>query len=337
MKLSYSGSPHFRNNKTTKGIMIDVCIALAPAFIASIVYFGVWSLITVLSAVLGALLSELLYKLAVKKEFKQILEEFDYTSLVTGLLVGLNMPPLSIANVYIPFLSSVFAIVVIKMLFGGTGCNIVNPAIAGRVFALMSFTTIMTQGFVYPNVSALAGSSSFVSGATPLTEMLITGLKAGGQIANTNLTNLDLFLGTGLQGTIGETSKLALVLGGVYLCIKGVINPLYPILYIVSEGLFAVALNGFNFAFFMPSILSGGLFLGAIFMATDYVTTPNSTLGNVIYFVLLGLLTAGLRHACQMEVVSFCIMLMNLIVPLIDKYVVPKPFGYVKPQKKEGK
>ena len=150
------------------------------------------------------------------------------------------------------------------------------------------------------------------------------------------MSNLNLLLGTGVAGCIGETCKLALILGGIYLAIRGVINILYPVIYIAVTGLFTVALGGFDFALFLPSILSGGLMLGAIFMATDYTTTPNTTIGNVIYFIALGLVTAGLRMATGIEVVSFAILLMNLFVPLIDKFVINRPFGYVKQKTAKG-
>lgn len=335
MKLEYSGSPHIKNKRTTKGIMLDVCISLIPAIVASVVYFGARSLAIIAISAIACVLSEIVYKLAVRKDVATILKEFDFTSLVTGILLGLNMPPIELSTGwYIPLISGVFAIVVVKMLFGGTGCNIVNPAIAGRVFALMSFTMVMTQSYSLPNIEALGGAvtgASVTTGATPLTEMLNTGTLEG--LSKLNMTSLDLLLGTGVAGCIGETCKIALILGGIYLCVRGVINPLYPLIYVAVTGLFTVALNGFDFTTFIPSILSGGLILGAIFMATDYVTTPTSFIGNVVYFVLLGLITAGLRFACKMEVVSFAILLCNLVVPLIDKFIYPRPFGFVKKDK----
>ncbi len=331
MKLEYSGSPHIKNKRTTKAIMLDVVIALIPAVVASVVYFGFKSLAIIAISSLSCVLSEAVYKLCLKKDVGEIVSEFDFTSLVTGVLLGLNMPPIELKYWYIPFISGIFAIVVVKMLFGGTGCNIVNPAIAGRVFALMSFTIVMTQSYGLPKIEALGGAvtgASVTTGATPLTEMLNVGTKEG--LLNLQMTNVDLFLGTGVAGCIGETCKIALIIGGLYLWVKGVINPLYPLIYIGVTGLFSVMLNGLDFSVFLPTILSGGLMLGAIFMATDYVTTPTSKLGNIIYFVLLGLITAGLRFACKMEVVSFAILLCNLVVPLIDKYIFPKPFGFVK-------
>jgi len=333
-KLVFSSSPHLKAPKTTKSIMLDVSIALLPATIVGIIFFGFNALLVMAISVVSAIVAELLYKMLVNKaSFKQFWNEFDYTTLVTGLLIGMNMPPL--VNWYIPIIASFFAIIVVKMLFGGTGKNIVNPAIAGRIFVFISFGIVAAGGFVDPIVTASAsGQGTFmnpiVSGSTPLGDILKNGLSA------TGATNMDMFLGL-IPGTIGETSALALIIGGIYLVVRDVIDWKWPVIYIGVTGLFAVVLNGFNFAWFLPSILSGGLMLGAIFMATDYTTTPNTQLGNVVYFVALGLITALLRHNNGTEVVSFAILLMNLVVPLIDKYIVPKPFGYVKPAKKEGK
>ena len=135
-----------------------------------------------------------------------------------------------------------------------------------------------------------------------------------------------------MAGCIGETSKIAILIGYIYLSIRKVIDFKWPLIYLATTGLFTVALNGFDFRWFMPSILSGGLMFVAVFMATDYVTTPNTGWGNTVYFISLGLVTAGLRMACQMEVVTFAVLLMNIIVPLIDKWIVPKPFGTIKKQ-----
>ncbi len=341
-KLVYSASPHIKAPRTTKHIMIDVCIALLPATIVGIVFFGFDALLVMAVSVLSAVLAEFLYKVcfmkkgkSFKEKLKESCTEFDYTSLVTGMLIGMNMP--SKVNWYIPILASFFAIIIVKMLFGGTGKNIVNPAIAGRIFVFLSFGIVAANGFAEPIVN---GSGDFMNtvtaGATPLATMLMTG--------TSSVSNLDLFLGN-VAGTIGETSALALLVGGIYLVIRKVIDFKWPLIYIAVTGVASVltmAIIGktstVDFGLFLPSILSGGLMLGAIFMATDYTTTPNTTLGNIIYFVALGLITAILRCNNGTEVVSFAIMLMNLTVPLIDKYIVPKPFGYVKPQKtkKEG-
>ena len=308
--LTYSASPHVKKPTGTRSIMIDVCIALLPACIMGVVYFGLTALLILAISVLSAVLSEYVYLLIVGKKTKEIIEQFDFTSCVTGLLIGMcigvNYP------LYTPVFGSAFAIIVVKMIFGGTGKNLVNPAVTGRIFIFISFQSVVGKWI-------LPGGAT--TGATVLPSIL------GGAF---ELSNWDLFLGLGVAGCIGETCKLALILGGIYLAVRGVINIGYPAIYVGVTGLLSVMFNGFNFAYFLPTILSGGLMLGAIFMATDYTTTPNTTLGNVIYFVLLGLVTAILRMATNMEVVSFAILLMNLFVPLIDKFVITRPFGFKK-------
>lgn len=320
----FSASPHVKAPRTTKQIMIDVCIALLPAVIMGIVLFGGMAALIIGLSLISAVASEFIYLLIAGKHFKQIAKEFDFTSCVTGLLVGLSIG----VNYpwYTPILGSMFAVIVVKMIFGGTGKNLVNPAVTGRIFIFMSFQSIV-GAWVLPAIPSVFGSS-VETGATIL-ESVNQGLLP-------SLSNVDLLLGTGLAGCIGETCKLALIIGGIYLAIRGVINIGYPIIYVAVAGLFTVALNGFNFNLFLPAILSGGLIFGAIFMATDYTTTPNTTLGNVIYFILLGLVTAGLRAATKIEVVSFAILLMNLFVPLIDKFIIPRPFGYKKQKKVKG-
>lgn len=328
-----SAAPHIRSRRTTKNIMLDVLIALLPATIAGIVYFGWQAAVIIVISLASAALTEFVWYIIEhkiwkngQKTLKDFLAQFDFTSLVTGLLLALCLPA-NIEGWYMPLLGSIFAVGVVKMLFGGTGKNIVNPAIAGRIFLFISFT-LMT---VYPDANfgplGERGLEELMTGATSLT----SGLKGGMM-----LSNLDLFLGTGVAGCIGETCKLALIVGYLYLCVRGVIKWYLPLLYIGFTGLFAIALEGFNFDYFLPSILSGGLILGACFMATDYVTTPKSKLGNIIYFIALGLLTAGLRKATGIEVVSFCILLMNFLVFLIDIIIKPRPFGYVR-KKKEAK
>ena len=359
----YSSSPHVKSPNTTRRIMIDVCIALLPACIAGCVLMGVsnaaYSKLGLLSAMqlaiccLSSVIAEFVFLLCCKKSFKTILHEFDFTSLVTGLLIGMNLYPTS--KWYVGVLASVFAIVVVKMLFGGTGKNIVNPAIAGRIFAFIAFGAAFggAMGFVNPIngnsveiISSISGGK-VTAGATPLQILM-------GAEGESSLNLLDLFLGTGVAGCIGETCKLALIAGGVYLVVRGVLNFRWPLVYIFTTGVVAVlivwiescirddgqfvaALMGAKFLpalkTFLPSILSGGLILGAIFMATDYVTTPNTKLGNYIYFICLGILTAVLRKAVKGEAVSFAILLMNLLVPLFDRYIRRKPFGYVKPQR----
>lgn len=362
----YSSSPHIKSPMTTRRIMIDVCIALLPACIAGCVLMGTaspiypqwgWmSLLVLAIACLSAVAAEFVFLLCCKKSFKQILAQFDFSSLVTGMLVGMNMYPTS--KWYAVLLASVFAVIVVKMLFGGTGKNVVNPAIAGRIFAFIAFGAAFGGTVAYNATfeisSPLPGNGYVQAGATPL-QTLFDSTKVN------TLSNLDLFLGTGVAGCIGETCKLALIVGGIYLVIRGVLNFRWPLVYVAATGVVSVLIAWIQgciidgafvpqllsskfvdaLGVFLPSILSGGLILGAIFMATDYVTTPNTKLGNYIYFALLGVLTAVLRFAVKGEAVSFAILLMNLLVPLFDRIFRRRPFGYVKPVKpvkqKEGK
>ncbi len=337
-----SSSPHVKSNTSTRSIMIEVCIALLPITIASIVLFGLPALWIILVATAAAVLSEFVYLLLCKKTVKQFVEQFDCTSVVTGMLIGLNMP--SGVALYVPALASIFGIVVVKMLFGGTGRNIVNPAIAARVFAFMSFGAMMAT-YTTPNVESFSGL--ITTGATNLQSVIGS--------ATSTFSAWELFLGVGVAGVIGETCKLAIILGGIYLCVRGILNFRWPLVYILTVGVVTVLINpvivydttwaiapivswSLDFDLFWQSILSGGLILGAVFMATDYVTTPMTKAGNYVYFVLLGVFTAVMRNVTGMEVVSFAILFMNLLVPLIDKFVRRRPFGYVAPVKaKEGK
>lgn len=324
-----SANPHVKTPRTTKRIMIDVCIALIPAAVMGCVYFGLSAFLTLLIAVAGAILTEWIYSLVLfpaLRNPKQFWRSFDFTSVVTGLLLVLSLP----ANLpwYMPLLGSVFAIAVVKMLFGGTGHNIVNPAMAGRVFLFMSFTAV-TACNIPCNIGPLFGQEGALStGATQLWNLL-NGLET--------LTLPDLFLGTGVAGCIGETCKAAILLGGVYLVARKVICWWFPVLYLAAAGLCTVLLNDVNFALFLPALFSGGLMLGAVFMATDYVTSPKSKLGNAVYFLFLGILTAVLRQATGIEVVSFCILIGNVVTPLIDLIVPTRPFGYRKRNRKEVK
>ncbi len=320
--LLISNTPHIRSKTTTKQIMLDVCIALLPATIMGIVFFGLNALLVVFLSVFSCVLSEAVYKLIIGEKFKDILKKFDFTSLVTGLLLGLNLG--TQVAWYVPIFGGIFAIVVVKMLFGGTGKNFVNPAIAGRVFLIISFPAMMVQNWAVPSILGQFSTEAVVAGQTVLGGILTS--------STSTLSNLDLFLGTGVAGCIGETCKLALVVGYIYLVVRRVINPLLPIIYIGVTGLVSSLMLG-GFSMFLPSILSGGLFLGAIFMATDYVTTPNSFISNIIYFTLLGVITAVLRVSSGSEVVSYCILLMNFTVPLFDRYFFPKAFGFIKAKK----
>lgn len=328
MNLIVSPAPHIKTRRTTRTIMLDVLIALLPASAAGIVFFGWEAAVFIAISLAGAFLTELVWYLIQHKVWtdsgilKDFFRQFDLTSLVTGLLLALCLPA-QIEAWYMPLIGSIFAVGVAKMLFGGTGKNIVNPALAGRIMLFISFTAMtMYPAANFGPIATDAANFDPSAGSTQLGNFL------SGQPM---LSALDLFLGTGVAGCIGETCKLALLVGYLYLCVRGVIKWYLPLLYIVTTGLFAMALEGgFGINLFAEAIFSGGLFLGAIFMATDYVTTPKTTLGNIIYFIALGLFTAGLRKAVGIEVVSFAIFFMNFVVFLLDLVIRPRPFGSVK-------
>ncbi|MEZ3421566.1 MAG: RnfABCDGE type electron transport complex subunit D [Eubacterium sp.] len=302
-----SVSPHIRDKSSTTKIMADVCIALTPALAFGVWHFGWNALIIILSSVASCVLSEIIFELIIKKP----LTVFDLSAVVTGLIIALNMPP-TVAW-WIPAIGGVFAIVVIKMLFGGIGQNIMNPALGARCFLLISFASRMTD-------FAVDG----VSSATPL-----AALKAGESV---DLP--DMFLGLH-NGCIGEVSVAAILIGFIYLLARKVISIRIPAIYIGSALLFIFL---FNLGSGVPSLnymagqlLTGGLAAGAVFMATDYTTSPITKGGQIIYALLLGLLTAIFRViGSSAEGVSYAIIIGNLCVPLIEKISVPKAFGMKK-------
>lgn len=307
-----SVSPHIRDKSSTRKIMIDVCIALVPTLAFGVWHFGLNALFVIISSVLSCVVSEAVFELIVKKP----ITVFDFSAVVTGLILALNMPP-NIAW-WVPAIGGVFAIVVVKMLFGGIGQNIVNPALAARCFLLISFASRMTDFSV-----------DGVSSATPLAV-----LKSGGSVAL-----LDAFIGY-KSGCIGEVSCLAILIGLVYLLIRKVISIRIPAVYIISTMvfvfIFSFASNGAvpTWEYMLGHLLTGGLMAGAVFMATDYTTSPITKGGQIIYALLIGFLTAVFRVlGSSAEGVSYAIIISNLVVPLIEKISVPKPFGM---KKKEG-
>jgi len=307
-----SVSPHIRDKSSTRKIMIDVCIALVPTLAFGVWHFGINALFVILSSVLSCVVSEAVFELIIKKP----ITVFDFSAVVTGLILALNMPP-NIAW-WVPAVGGVFAIVIVKMLFGGIGQNIMNPALAARCFLLISFASRMTDFSV-----------DGVSSATPLAV-----LKSGGSV-----DLLDAFLGF-KTGCIGEVSILAILIGAAYLLIQKVISIRIPAVYILSTALFiflfTLATTGMpTWQFMLGELLTGGLMAGAFFMATDYTTSPITKWGQVIYAVLIGFLTAVFRVlGSSAEGVSYAIIISNLFVPIIEKITVPKPFGVKKKEKK---
>lgn len=299
-KLHISVSPHIHTGRTTQKIMLDVIISLLPATIAGILLFGLRALAVVAVCIAVAVLCEALFNLIIKKE--QTVG--DLSAVVTGLLLALNLP--SNIPIWQAVIGSVFAIVIVKCCFGGLGCNVVNPAITGRVFMLVAFGSMSKAAFPIDTASS----------ATPLAELG----------SGTSVDLLDLFLGR-VGGSIGETCTLALLIGFVYLLIRKVITWHLPVTYIAVVFLFTFAVNG-DFTTAVAYILSGGLFIGAIFMATDYVTSPSTSLGKVIFGVGAGVITVLIRlWGMYPEGVSFAILLMNILNPYIEKLSTRKVFG----------
>lgn len=351
-----STPPHVRGTRSTVGIMGDVCISLIPAAIAGMIFF--WKveldsgktlyaqpLILLLTCVLTCVACEFVYFFIAKGGFKEKCKnakltcklwwkQFDLTSVVTGMILALTLPPTVMW--YEALIGSIFAIAIVKMFFGGTGKNLVNPAATARVVMFLSFA--MTA-YTAANIGAVLDGGEVLTSATNLSFLLKDSSHAS------QLSALDLFLGTGVNGAIGETSALAILIGYVYLCIRKVIKWWQPLLFLGVFGLTAVLLSGFYFdsykfdiGLFLPHMLSGGAVFAAVFMFTDYVTSPKSVIGQLVYYITGGVLLALLRYLTGLEVASFVIMIMNILVPLIDRYCIRKPFGYVKEKKhKEGK
>lgn len=297
-----STSPHVRNKLSTSMIMFVVIIALLPASVFGIYNFGYKAAIVILACISSCVLSEYLYE----KILKLPITIGDLSAVVTGLLLALNLP----CDIpwWICVIGSVFAIIIVKMLFGGLGQNFMNPALAARCFLLICFTARMTS-FTFDGVAT----------ATPLA-----------LIKSNNAVNLmDMFIGR-IPGTIGETSALMLLIGGIFLIITGVIDFRIPLFYFASFIIFIgmVSGNGWDINYIAAQLCGGGLMLGAFFMATDYVTSPITKKGKIIYGICLGLMTGLFRcKSSSAEGVSYAIIICNLLVPLIEKITVPKCFG----------
>lgn len=303
-----SSSSHIRAKDTSARIMLYVIIALLPASIFGVYNFGLRALLLIAVCIVTCVASEWIFEKIVHK--KSTIK--DLSAVVTGLLLALNLP--HTLPIWQAVLGSVFAIVIVKMLFGGLGQNFMNPALGARCFLLVSFASTMTS-FTYDGVT----------GATPLV------LLKNGESVDT----MKMFLGT-TGGTIGETSVIAILIGAIFLIIMGVINLRIPAAYIGSFVVFLLLFSGkgFDGNYIVAQLCGGGLMLGAFFMATDYVTSPITPMGQIIFGILLGVLTGLFRlFGANAEGVSFAIILGNLLVPIIEKYTIPRAFGV----KKEGK
>ncbi len=308
--FNISSSPHIRSKVTSGNIMLMVVIALLPATFFGVYNFGLPALIMMVSTTAASVLTEFIYEKLMHKK----VTVGDFSAVVTGMLLGLNMPPT--APWWMGALGSVFAILIVKQLFGGLGQNFMNPALGARCFLLLSFTGPMTS-FVYDGVT----------GPTPLSYV-----KEG---ALDQVNTMDMLIGT-IPGTIGETSVIAIIIGAIFLILMGVIDLRIPGTYIVTFAVF-VGIFGHvahpEIGFFDPTYLTahlcgGGLMLGAWFMATDYVTSPITKKGQYLYGICLGVLTGLFRiFGGSAEGVSYAIIISNLLVPLIEKVTLPKPFG----------
>lgn len=303
--LNVSSSPHVRDQVTTQNIMLDVAIAMIPASAYGVYQFGVKAALILLISVLSCVLSEYVFESLMGKP----ITVSDGSALVTGMILGLNMPPA--IPLWIPFLGGVFAIIVVKQLYGGLGQNFMNPALAARCFLLISFAGKMTD-FTYHDA---------VSGATPL-----AALKAGEAVDITSM-----FIGK-ISGTIGEVSVIALLLGAAYLLFRKVISIKIPAAYLITFAAFVFIFGQHDLMFVLTHLCGGGLIFGAFFMATDYVTSPITPKGQILFGVLLGVLTGLFRlFGGSAEGVSYAIIISNILVPLIEKISIPVAFG------KEGK
>jgi len=298
--------------------MRDVIIALLPATIVGVIIFGLGALQTVLICVASAMLAEWV----LQKLMKRNITVGDGSAALTGLLLGLNLPPS--VPWWIPILGAFFAIGIVKQCFGGIGHNFLNPALAARAFLVSSWPTAMTAWTIPESATTITASSATladaVSSATPL-----TALKAGGALS----PHIDMFLGN-IGGCIGETSALALIIGGLYLVARRVIDPRLPLVYIGTVALFTFIAG--PAAMFtgdaLYHVLGGGLMIGAIFMATDYTTSPMTAKGKIVFALGCGILTSVIRlWGALPEGVSYAILLMNLAVPLLNRAFAPKLFG----------
>lgn len=304
-KYNVSSNPHVRDGMTTSRIMQLVVIALLPATLFGIWNFGFRAFLVVAVTVASSVIFEWLYDHFMHKPNTVK----DFSAVVTGLLLALNMP--AQIPLWMPVLGSAFSIIVVKQLFGGLGQNFMNPALAARCFLLISFAGMMN------NFSSARLGFDSVSGATPLAAMR----------AGQSVDLASMFIGR-IPGTIGEVSTIALLIGGIYLLVRKVISWRIPVIYIGTVAVFVFIFGGFDVNYVLCQVCGGGLIFGAFFMATDYVTSPITPMGQVVFGVVLGLLTGIFRlWGASPEGVSYAIILSNLFVPMIERVTLPKAFG----------
>lgn len=313
-----SASPHIRSGVTTNSIMRDVAIALMPACALGVYQFGLRALLILLVSTLTCAATEYIYLKLTKRQQGP----YECSAIVTGMLIGMNMPPT--VPLWIPVIGSIFAILVVKQVFGGLGQNFMNPALGARCFLFLCYAERMNTFEIPQKVGTAilnfgAASVDGISGATPLAT-----LKAGGSISL-----FDAFFGfTG--GVIGETSTAMILLGAAYLVYRKVISLRIPVMYLLTFSVFVILCggHGFDLYYLACQLCTGGLMLGAFFMATDYVTSPITKGGQILFGILLGVLTGIFRiYGNNAEGVSYAIIIANLLVPLIEKMTMPRPFG----------
>lgn len=317
-----SASPHVRSKDSTKTIMRDVVIALLPACLAGCWVFKLEALLLLVVTAATCVLTEYIYEKLMKKP----ITTGDYSALVTGLLLAMNLPP-SIP-IWIAMLGGVFAIIVVKQVFGGLGQNFMNPALGARCFLMISFAGRMTT-FTLDGVTS-ATPLALIKNADHTVNVVDTLTQNGTSI-------LSMFLGN-IGGTIGETSALAILIGAAYLFIRRIITWEIPVCYLVTFAIFVLLFGGYGFdlTYLAAELCGGGLLLGAFFMATDYVTSPITKNGKIVFGICLGVLTGVFRiFGGSAEGVSYAIIFCNLLVPLIERVTIPKPFGYVRAKKEK--
>lgn len=323
-KLTVSASPHVRSNETASGIMLDVIIALVPALVMSVVYFGTRALVLTAVTVATSVIAELISR----KVMKRSNTIGDLSAVVTGLILAFNLPatlPLWMAAV-----GSIIAIVVVKQMFGGIGQNFVNPAMTARIILMVSFPTAMAK-WVVPFTDTW--SADAVTAATPMATL--ANVQDGDISAFAGaLPSLGEMLLGRHGGSMGEVCSIALICGGVYLLLRKVISPAIPFTFIGTVAVFMLIAGKGNFEFVAYQLLGGGLMLGAFFMATDYATSPLNLKGKIIFGIGCGIITSIIRIFGSLpEGVSFSIILMNILVPHIENMTRPKVFGEIKEKK----
>lgn len=326
--LNISSSPHVRDKSSTKSIMWDVVLALMPATVFGVYNFGIKAAVLIVVCIATCVLSEYIWQ----KCMKLPLTVSDGSAVLTGLLLALNLS--STFPVWMAILGSIFAIIIVKQLFGGLGQNFMNPALGARCFLMVSFAGYMTS-FTHDGITGPTPLAVIKAGdkAKSISDILAAGDGKAQEATNV----LQMFLGS-IGGTIGETSALALLIGAAYLLVRKIISWKIPVCYIATFAIFIMIFGGrgVDITYLAAELCGGGLILGAFFMATDYVTSPITPKGQIVFGVLLGLLTGVFRvFGASAEGVSYAIIICNLLVPLIEKVTIPVPFG--KEGVKDGK